>query len=86
MAPDKSKIKKKIKKKTITEQVNEVLEKISHTELKQFIREKTVHDPLFRNIFYLHFHTKNIYESPDQYVNQVKAILRTASGRDGFLS
>lgn len=76
---------KKPKKKTITEQVNEVLEKISHDELKQFIREKTEHNPPLRNLFLSSFAHQNTNESKEIYTKQVKSILRTASGRDGFI-
>ena len=76
---------KKSKKKTITEQVNEVLEKISHDDLKQFIREKTEHNPPLRNIFLSSFAHQNTNESKEIYTKQVKSILRAASGRDGFI-
>ncbi len=76
---------KKQKKKTIAEQVNEVLEKISHDELKQFIREKAEHNAPFRNIFLSSFAHQNANESKELYAKQVKSILRAAAGREGFI-
>jgi len=76
---------KKVKKKTVSEQVDEVLEKITHDELKQFIREKAEHNPPFRNIFLSSFAHQNTNESKEHYSKQVKSILRTAMGRNGFI-
>lgn len=76
---------KKVKKKTIREQVNEVLEKITHDELKSFILEKSEHNPPFRNIFLSTFSHKNASESKELYAKQVRTILRTAAGREGFI-
>jgi len=83
--PKQKVVTKKTKKKTISEQINEVLEKISHDELKQFIREKAEHNPPFRNIFLSSFAHQNTNESKELYSKQVKSILRTAAGRDGFI-
>lgn len=76
---------KKVKRKTVSEQVNEVLEKITHDELKQFVLEKAEHNPSFRNIFLSSFAHQNVNESKEFYSKQVKSILRTAAGRDGFI-
>lgn len=76
---------KKVKRKTVAEQVNEVLEKISHDELKQFIREKAGDNPSFRNIFLSSFTHQNANESKELYAKQIKSILRTAAGRDRFI-
>lgn len=77
--------KKITKRKTVLEQVNDVLEKISYEELKQFIREKAEHNPPLRNIFLSSFAHQNTNESKELYSKQVKSILRTAAGRDGFI-
>lgn len=76
---------KKVKKKAISEQVDELLEKITHDELKQFIREKAEHNPPFRNIFLSSFAHQNSNESKELYAKQVKSILRTAADREGFI-
>lgn len=73
------------KKKTIAEQVEEVLEKVSHEELKQFIREKTELNPPFRNIFLSAFAYQNTNESKELYAKQIKSILRVVAGREGFI-
>src|SRR5258708_22140581 len=75
----------KAKRKTVAEQIGDVLEKISHDELKQFIREKAEHNPPFRNIFLSSFAHQNTNESKELYAKQVKSILRAAAGREGFI-
>jgi len=77
--------KKPTPQKNFTNQVNELLKKISHEELKQFIIEKVEHNPPFRNIFLSAFSYLNNQESKELYINQVKSILRNASARDGFI-
>lgn len=42
---------KPAKRKTVAQQVNELLEKITDDELKQFVREKAAENPTFRNLF-----------------------------------
>mgnify|MGYP001422006673 CR=1 FL=1 len=76
---------KKVKKKTVAEQVNEILEKITHDELKKFVREKSEQNPTFRNVFLSSFAHQNTNESKELYAKQVKSILRTASDLDGFI-
>lgn len=76
---------KATKRKTIIEQVSEILEKISNDELKQFIREKAKNNPSFRDIFLSSFAHQNSNESKELYTKQVKSILRNAAGRDGFI-
>jgi hypothetical protein len=76
---------KKIKRKTISEQVDDVLEKITHDELKQFIQEKAEQNPSFRNVFLYSFAHQNNNESKEFYSKQVKSTLREASGREGFI-
>ena len=73
------------KRKTIVDQVNDLLEKIPHDELKGFIREKTEKDRDFRNMFLASFAHFNEGESKTIYVNQIKSILKTASDRHGFI-
>lgn len=73
------------KRKTIADQVNDLLEKIPHDELKGFIREKTEKERDFRNMFLASFAHFNDGESKTMYVNQIKSILKTASDRHGFI-
>ncbi len=84
---NKTKGEKKIRKKrkTKADQVVELLEKVSHDELKQFIIERTVHNRSFRDLFLSTYAHYNSDESKKQYSKLVKSILRTASDRHGFI-
>ncbi len=73
------------KRKTVAQQVDELLEKASHDELKQFVREKASANAPFRNLFLSSFAQHNSDESKELYVKQVKSILKTASDRHGFI-
>jgi hypothetical protein len=79
------KTKPRKKPKTIADKVNELLDKASHDELKQFIKEKTEQDRAFRNMFLASFANLNTSESIAMYKSQIKSILRTASDRHGFI-
>lgn len=84
--PNNKKSPRKIrKKKSVLEQVNELLQNISHDELKDFIRKSAEHNPPFRNIFLSSFAHRNESESKKLYESQIKSILRTAKGRHGFI-
>ena len=76
---------KPAKRKTVAEQVNELLEKATHDELKQFVREQALQNASFRNLFLSSFVQHNSNESKELYVKQVKSILKAASERDGFI-
>ncbi|MFA5300512.1 MAG: SWIM zinc finger family protein, partial [Lutibacter sp.] len=81
----KEKTPKAAKRKTVAEQVNELLKNVTHDELKQFIREKSTKNTDFRNLFLSSFAQYNTDESKELYVKQVKSILRSASDRHGFI-
>ncbi|HOY31566.1 MAG TPA: SWIM zinc finger family protein [Bacteroidales bacterium] len=76
---------KPAKRKTVARQVDELLEKATHDELKQFIRDKASANAPFRNLFLSSFAQYNSDESKELYVKQVKSILQTASDRHGFI-
>lgn len=76
---------KPAKRKTVAQQVDELLEKATHDELKQFVREKASANAPFRNLFLLSFAQHNSNESKELYEKQVKSILKTASDRHGFI-
>jgi uncharacterized Zn finger protein len=76
---------KTAKRKTVSEQVDELLEKTTHDELKQFVREKAARNTSFRDLFLSSFAQHNSDESKELYMNQVKSILRTSSDRHGFI-
>ncbi len=73
------------KPKTVTQRIEEVLDKVSHEELKQFVRDKSVANPPFRNLFLAAFAQYSAEAPKEFYVKQVKAILRAASDRHGFI-
>lgn len=84
---DKKTVKKPAaKKKTISEQVDEMLGSLSHDDLKDFIKKQCISDPAFRRSFISGFLYKTSDESPEKYREQVKGILRSAKGRDNFIS
>jgi len=77
--------KQHLKRKTISEQIEELLVKITHDEIKNFIRMNAVEDKEFRNLFFSFFPQYQAEESKANYVNQIKTILRKASGRYGLI-
>lgn len=76
---------KKAKRKTAADLVNELLDKVSHDELRQFIREKAQEDRSFRGLLLSSFAHLGEGESKAFYVSQIKAILRAAKGRHGYI-
>jgi uncharacterized Zn finger protein len=76
---------KPVKRKTVAQQVDEMLEKTTHEELKQFISDKATANQPFRNLFLSSFAQHNTDESKEFYAKQVKAILKTASDRYGYI-
>src|SRR4030042_723399 len=73
------------KRKTISEQVDEMLGSLSNDDLKEFIKKQCISDPAFRRSFISGFLYKTSEESPEMYREQVKGILRSAKGRDNFI-
>lgn len=73
------------KRKTIADQVNELLDQASHDDLKQFIKGRAEQDRAFRNMFMASFAHLNSSESKEMYEKQVKSILKAASDRHGFI-
>lgn len=80
-----NRIRRPAKRKTVAEQVNEVLERITHDELKQFTSENALRDRSFREIFLSSFAADKAVESRASYARRIKAILRSASDRHGFI-
>lgn len=83
--PAKSKEKPKAKRKGVSEQVDELLDKMPHEELKDFVREKCESDRNFRQLFVGRHAYRIIPESKELYAKQVKAILQDAKGRKGYI-
>lgn len=76
---------KTVKKKTVAEQVNDLLNTISHEDIKQYIREKAEQDSSFRNMFIASFAHQNENESKEIYLKQIRTILNNAADRNGFI-
>ncbi len=77
--------KKPTKRKTILEQVKDLLSNISHDDLNNFILDKAKSDPAFRNSFLASFADQNADESKDGYTKQIKAMLKAAAGRHDYI-
>ena len=76
---------KPVKKKTSADKVADLLDKLSHEELKEFITAKSTENSGFRSLFLASFAHLDSKESKAMYAKQVKAILRAAKGRDNFI-
>lgn len=76
---------KKPGRKTFAERIDSLLERISHDELKQFIREKAEYDRSLRETFLSSFAHRGEGESKAFYVSQIKSILRSAKRGRGFI-
>lgn len=74
------------KRKTVTEQVDEMLGLLSHSDLKSFIKEQCINDPAFRRSFLSGYWNRSSAESPDKYREQVKNIIRSAKDKDRFIN
>ncbi|MDR0829383.1 MAG: hypothetical protein LBN95_04625 [Prevotellaceae bacterium] len=83
--PKAKKAEKTSKKKTPAEEAKELLEKVSHEELKAFVLKKISRDNFLRNDFIFQFMTYNTDNSREYYENQLKALVKSAKGRDGFI-
>ena len=74
-----------VNKKTISEQVIEVLESLSHDELKMYIIETSENNDQFQDLFLSFFAHKNPEDTKENYSKQVRSILSNAAGRDGYI-
>lgn len=73
------------KRKTIAEQINEMLNKASKEELVALIQEEASSNTAFRNRIMMALEQYNDNISKDFYAKQMKAILKSAKGRYGFV-
>lgn len=76
---------KVVKIKTVYQQVNELLEKVSHAELKDFIVAQSKADEQFSNLFLSTFSHHGSNLSKEFYQKQISSIVAAASNRDGFI-
>jgi hypothetical protein len=72
-------------RKTVREQVDEILTRMPLESLTDFIREQCLRDPAFRRLFIAQFTRHLGGESKSAYAQQVKAILYAAKGQRGFI-
>ncbi|HAN78326.1 MAG TPA: hypothetical protein DCQ31_11450, partial [Bacteroidales bacterium] len=77
--------KKTSKKKTLSEQVDELLEKVPHEKLKVYIKEKCNNDKSFRQLFLADLAYIVTPDSQALYANKIKALIKIASDRHGYL-
>jgi len=77
--------KPKTKKKTIAEQVKDILKQVSHEELMDFIENQTISDRNFRNLFLTSFAQYQVQNSKQIYNQQLKSMLKSLAGRDRFI-
>jgi len=78
-------IPKKQKSKSVSRQVNELLDTISHKELMEFVHENSKRDKKFRNSFLASFSHLSQNQSKEFYQKQIHSILQIAAGRDGWI-
>lgn len=76
---------KKKKTKSVAQQIEELLQAIPHKELKAFVQESTKRDKQFQNNFIAFFGHLNQNQSKEFYQKQIHSILKTATGRDGWI-
>ncbi|HJN05499.1 MAG TPA: hypothetical protein QF480_02680 [Bacteroidales bacterium] len=78
-------IPKEKKTKSVSQQVKELLQAISHKELIDFVQENSKKDKKFRNYFLASFGHLSQSQSKEFYKKQIHSILQTATGRDGWI-
>lgn len=76
---------KSSKRKTIAQQVDDLLGKATHDELILFVRELAAKDSLFRDLLLASFAQYNPNESKALYAKQVKAPIKVARGKYGYI-
>ncbi|MDA3778931.1 MAG: SWIM zinc finger family protein [Bacteroidales bacterium] len=76
---------KKKKSKSVTQQLKEILDKVSHQDLKEFIQEQSKMDKQFRNLFLSSFAHLNESQSKEFYQKRIKSIVNSATDRYGFI-
>ena len=72
------------KRKTIAQQVDDLLGKVTHDELTLFVREHAAKNAQFRNLLLASFAQYNPNESKALYAKQVKAVIKIARDSDKY--
>lgn len=73
------------KRKTIAQQVDDLLGKVTHDELILFVREHAAKNAQFRDLLLASFAQYNPDESKALYAKQVKALIKVARGKYGLI-
>ena len=73
------------KRKTLAQQVDDLLGKVTHDELILFVRNQAANDSLFRDSLLASFAQYNPNESKALYTKQVNTLIKVARGKYGFL-
>lgn len=73
------------KRKTIAQQVDNLLDKVTHDELTLFVREHAAKNAQFRDLLLASFAQYNPDESKALYAKQVKALIKIARGKYGLI-
>lgn len=73
------------KRKTIAQQVDDLLDKVTHDELTLFVREHAAKNAQFRDLLLASFAQYNPDESKALYAKQVKALIKVARGKYGLI-
>jgi hypothetical protein len=81
----KTELSKTPKKKTVAQQVDELLRKLSHDDLKEYIKELCINDADFRRQFMTQFASLVIPDSKALYTRQIESILKAALHHNGFI-
>ncbi|HBS85704.1 MAG: hypothetical protein A2W91_13635 [Bacteroidetes bacterium GWF2_38_335] len=77
--------KKKGKKKMPKDQIDEILEKLPHDELKNFIRKQSTINNKISQLFISSYVYLIVPDSKELYIKQIKAIFKSASDRHGYI-
>ena len=73
------------KRKTIAQQVDDLLGKVTLDELTLFVREQATKNAQFRDLLLASFAQYNANESKALYAKQVKAPIKVARGKYGYI-
>lgn len=73
------------KRKTIAQQVDDLLGKVTHDELTLFVREHAAKNAQFRDLLLASFAQYNPDESKALYAKQIKALIKVARGKYGLI-
>lgn len=73
------------KRKTLAQQVDELLDKVTLDELTLFVREHATKNAQFRDLLLASFAQYNPNESKAIYAKQVKALIKVARGKYGLI-